>query len=90
MKCQHCDQEASYNITHIEGDVPQIYHLCNDHAHRSGLLEGVQFPPSCPHCGVQMLSGTAWQPSDKSEDRGAKWIKSFYHCPRCGLEDWKA
>ena len=84
MKCQYCEREASYHITLIEGGAVGTVDVCSEHSQRPELQEGVRPPPECPQCDGRMYCGTAWKPSDKSEDRGAEWIKSFFHCPTCG------
>src|ERR671914_2557147 len=84
VKCHYCEREASYHITLIGGGAARTVDVCSEHAQRPELREGVRPPPECPRCGVRMNSGTAWKPSDKPEDRGAEWIRSFRHCPGCG------
>lgn len=84
MTCQYCEREASYHITLIEGGVARTVDVCSEHCQRPKLREGVRLSPDCPWCGSQMYPATSWKPSDRPEDLGAEWIKSFRHCPACG------
>lgn len=78
MKCQKCDQKATFHITELTGGKPQELHLCEEHARdyltQSDAVENEA--PSLAGALAQQLVGQTAEELKRLDQRP---------CPVCGI-----
>ena len=84
MKCQQCDQPATFHITELTGGKPQEFHLCEEHARQYLTSSGTE-PAAAAGSMAAALAQQMVQQMAVSQTAEELAKLDQQACPVCGI-----